>query len=90
MRICRRNYAVIFCEHCQDHDARLIALNDSIDTGRPDWQMHAMFSAYKHESYNRDTSKRIRQVPPESLCPGRDRPDYNLRLQKATRYQERC
>lgn len=60
-RICRRNYAVNFCEHCQDHDARLIALNDNIDTGRPDWQMNAMFSAYKHESYNRDTSNRIRR-----------------------------
>src|SRR5271165_257216 len=60
-RICRRNYAVIFCENCQDHDTRLIALNDSIDTGRPDWQMNAMFSAYKHESYNKDTSNRIRR-----------------------------
>lgn len=58
-RVCRRNYAVTMCELCEDCDTRLIAINDHIDTGRPDWPMNAMFSALRHESANKDTSLRI-------------------------------
>lgn len=61
-RVCRRNYAVYFCELAEDHDTRLIAVNDHIDTGRDDWRMNAMFSAFKHESANKDTSLRIRRT----------------------------
>lgn len=60
-RICRRVHAHIFCELCQDMDTRLIALNDSIDTGIDGWEMNSFFAAIRHESYNRDTSKRIRR-----------------------------
>ena len=58
-RICRRNRAVDFCEMCEDADTRLIAINDSIDTVRDDWRVHAFFASFKHESSNVDTSKRI-------------------------------
>jgi DNA invertase Pin-like site-specific DNA recombinase len=61
-RICRRHHAVSVCELCEDKDTRLIALNDNIDTARSDWRMNAMFSAFKHESYNKDTSQRIRRT----------------------------
>ena len=61
-RICRRIYAILICELCEDNGTRLIALNDSVDTGRPDWQMNAVFSAARHEQYNKDTSARIRRT----------------------------
>ena len=61
-RICRRNYAFTSSELAQDHDTRLIALNDHVDTGREDWQMHAMFTSFKHEASNRDTAHRIRRT----------------------------
>lgn len=60
-RICRRLDALRICELCEDHDTRLIALNDRIDTAEADWKMSAMFSALHHERHNRDTSDRIRQ-----------------------------
>lgn len=60
-RICRRTRAVDFCELCEDADTRLIAINDSIDTVRDDWNFHAIFASFKHESGNKDTSKRIRR-----------------------------
>ena len=61
-RVCRRNFAIQFCETCEDNDTRMIALNDNIDTGRNDWHMNALFSSFKHESSNRDTSQRIRRT----------------------------
>lgn len=61
-RICRRVHAHIFCESCQDEDTRLIALNDNIDTGIEGWEMNSFFAAMRHESYNRDTSQRIRRT----------------------------
>ena len=61
-RICRRNYAFTFCELAQDHDTRVIALNDHVDTGRGDWQMNALFTTFKHEASNRDTAHRIRRT----------------------------
>lgn len=60
-RICRRVHAHIFCETCEDAETRLIALNDNVDTGCEGWQLNSFFAAIRHESYNRDTSKRIRR-----------------------------
>jgi len=31
-RVCRRNRAIYICELCEDHDTRLIAINDNLDT----------------------------------------------------------
>lgn len=61
-RLTRRVQAFEFCELCQDFDARLIALNDNVDTGRDDWHLHSFFATMRHESYNRDTAKRIRRT----------------------------
>jgi DNA invertase Pin-like site-specific DNA recombinase len=60
-RLYRRAKAYDFCELCQDCDTRLIAINDHVDTGRNDWHLSALFSVFRHESYNRDTSERIRR-----------------------------
>ena len=40
---------------------RFLALNDTIDTARDDWRLSAFFASFKHESGNKDTSKRIRR-----------------------------
>jgi DNA invertase Pin-like site-specific DNA recombinase len=61
-RICRRNYAINFCEIAEDHDTRVITIHDSIDTGRNDWRLHATFSAMKNEAYNKETAQRIRRT----------------------------
>ena len=58
-RICRRHRAFDVCENCEDAGTRLIAINDSINTARDDWRMHALFASFKHESGNKDTSNRI-------------------------------
>ena len=60
-RICRRVHAHIFCEMCEDYQARLIALNDHVDTERDDWRLGSFFAVMRHETYNRDTSQRIRR-----------------------------
>jgi DNA invertase Pin-like site-specific DNA recombinase len=60
-RICRRNRAIDFCELCEDTGTRLVAINDSIDTARDDWRLNAFFASFKHESGNKDTSRRIRR-----------------------------
>jgi len=60
-RICRRVHAHIFCENCLDHDTRLIAINDHVDTGREDWHLGSFFAVMRHESYNRDTAARIKR-----------------------------
>lgn len=60
-RVSRRMYAFTFCELCEDHDARLIAINDHVDTGSPDWRLNAFFAVMRHETYNRDTAARIRR-----------------------------
>ena len=61
-RLCRRNEAYTICEDAQDSETRLIAINDHIDTRRGDWQLGALISVYRHESYCRDTGKRIRRT----------------------------
>jgi DNA invertase Pin-like site-specific DNA recombinase len=60
-RIFRRIHAQLFCETCEDHDTRLIALNDSIDTAQDNWRVLAGFATMRHEMYNADTAKRIRR-----------------------------
>lgn len=61
-RICRRIHALLFCEECQDHETRLVAINDGIDTVTDGWRMSSFFAAVKHEISNADTSKRIRRT----------------------------
>jgi hypothetical protein len=61
-RICRRLHATLVCEMCEDAGTRLIAINDSLDTGREDWRMNALFASFKYESYNIETSNRIRRT----------------------------
>ena len=61
-RVCRRTHAALFCEACEDAKTRLIAINDSIDTARDDWRVHAFFAAIKHEMSNKDTAARIRRT----------------------------
>lgn len=60
-RICRRNRAIDFCELCEDAGTRLIAINDNLDTAHDSWRLSAFFATFKHESSNKDTSKRIRR-----------------------------
>lgn len=60
-RIARRMQASGFCELCEDHGVRLIALNDNIDTAQEDWRMSSFFASFRHEQYNRDTARRIRR-----------------------------
>ena len=57
----RRAQAVDFCEQCEDHDTRLVAINDNVDTFK-DWRLHAFFAAIKHEQSNKDTSERIKRT----------------------------
>ncbi|HUQ69010.1 MAG TPA: recombinase family protein, partial [Planctomycetaceae bacterium] len=61
-RICRRIHAIVFCEHCEDCDTRVIAINDSVDTADDDWREQSCFAAMRHERYNKDTAKRIRRT----------------------------
>lgn len=61
-RICRRIDAYKICESCLDHDMRLVAINDNIDTGQDSWKTATIFAAMRHESYNADTAKRIRRT----------------------------
>jgi site-specific DNA recombinase len=60
-RICRRTRAYDFCELCEDHGVRLIAINDRVDTSVEGWQDTAYLSTWHHERANRDTSNRIRR-----------------------------
>jgi site-specific DNA recombinase len=60
-RICRRKRAYDFCELCIDHNTRLIAINDRIDTAVEGWEDSAFISTWHHERSNRDTSQRIRR-----------------------------
>jgi site-specific DNA recombinase len=60
-RITRRVHSQIFCEKCEDAGTRLIAINDSVDTGIGNWRLNAAFASMRHEMYNADTAKRIRR-----------------------------
>jgi site-specific DNA recombinase len=61
-RIVRRIHAHLFCEHCVDHDVRLISINDSVDTAERGWQDRSIIAAWHHERSNRDTSDRIKRT----------------------------
>ncbi|MBX7165911.1 MAG: recombinase family protein [Pirellulales bacterium] len=61
-RIVRRVHGHIFCELCEDHDTRLVAINDNLDTANENWRSHSIFAAFRHEQYNGDTAKRIRRT----------------------------
>lgn len=60
-RICRRVHAHIFCENAVDVQTRVIAINDHLDTAKEGWEMSSYFAVMRHETYNKDTSKRIRR-----------------------------
>jgi site-specific DNA recombinase len=61
-RVVRRLHAHLFAECCVDHDTRLIAINDYIDTAVDGWQDRSIFSAWHHERSNKDTSERIKRT----------------------------
>ena len=61
-RISRRVHSQLFCEHCEDFETRLVAINDHIDTGKDNWRLNAGFASMRHEMYNADTAKRIRRT----------------------------
>lgn len=61
-RIARRIQVMILCEEGEDTATRIIAINDRVDTLETEsWRQNAFFATMRHESYNRDTSKRIRR-----------------------------
>ena len=60
-RIVRRTHAFNVCELCEDHDVRLISINNhGVDTAQPGWRDAAFFTAYFYEKENRDKSERIK------------------------------
>lgn len=61
-RIVRRVHAHLFCELCVEHDTRLVAINDRVDTACAGWEDASIFSAWHHERSNRDTSERIKRA----------------------------
>ncbi|WP_010583092.1 recombinase family protein [Schlesneria paludicola] len=73
-RICRRNYAIQICEMCEDSGTRLIAINDNVDTAKDDWMQNSYFATMRHESYNKDTSKRIRRTQRHRFVQGGNLP----------------
>jgi site-specific DNA recombinase len=60
-RICRRVHAHVFCENAVDQQTRVIAINDHVDTAAEGWELSSYFAVMRHETYNKDTSKRIRR-----------------------------
>ncbi len=61
-RIARRIQVMILCEAAEDSATRVIAINDRVDTlDETGWRQNAFFATMRHESYNRDTSQRIRR-----------------------------
>lgn len=60
-RIVRRIHAMVICESAVDTNTRVVAINDHVDTAVEGWQQSALFATFRHESYNADTSRRIRR-----------------------------
>jgi predicted site-specific integrase-resolvase len=79
-RIVRRIHAHLFCELCVDHQTRLIAINDHVDTAEDGWQDRSIFSAWHHERSNRDTSERIKRTHRSRFLQGGYRLASHLRL----------
>ena len=61
-RIARRLEASLFCEVAEDTATRVVAINDHVDTADANWRMSSLFASLRHETYNRDTSSRIRRT----------------------------
>lgn len=61
-RIARRMDAFRFCEEAEDSYTRVYAINDGVDTFEENWRMSSMFACIRHETYNRDTSRRIQRT----------------------------
>jgi len=60
-RIVRRVYAFVVCELCEDHNVRLISINNhNVDTARPGWRDAAFFASYFYEKDNSDKSARLK------------------------------
>jgi site-specific DNA recombinase len=60
-RVCRRRRACDLCELCVDHNVRLIAINDRVDTVEDGCEDSAFISTWHHERSNRDTSEGIKR-----------------------------
>ena len=61
-RIARRVQVMVLCEMAEDTATRVIAINDRVDTLDEDsWRQNAFFATMRHESYNKDTSRRIQR-----------------------------
>ena len=61
-RIVRRVNSYKFCELCEDHNVRLIAINNhNVDTARPGWRDAAFFVSYFYEKDNADKSARLKE-----------------------------
>ncbi len=60
-RICRRTRANDFLELGEDENTRMVMLNDGLDTLDENWRTMASVATMRHESYNADTSKRIKR-----------------------------
>ncbi|MFN3153244.1 recombinase family protein [Bremerella sp.] len=60
-RICRRTRANDFLELGEDENTRMVMLNDGLDTLGENWRTMASVATMRHESYNADTSKRIKR-----------------------------
>jgi site-specific DNA recombinase len=60
-RLCRRNRAIDFCELCEDHGTRFIAINDHLDTAREDWRVMGLVTSFAHEDYNTKGSRRLKE-----------------------------
>ena len=82
-RVCRRNRAVDFCEMCEDAGTRLIAINDSIDTGRDGWRLNAFFAELQARVRQQGHLPAHPPVAAQPLHQGRGRPDVPLRLRQA-------
>ena len=61
-RIVRRMRAYMFCEEAEDAATRVIAINDYIDTKDDGWRQATFFASFKHESFCRETARRIRRT----------------------------
>lgn len=61
-RICRRVHSLLVCEAGVDSATRVVAINDYVDTLDENWHQNAAFASVRHESYNRDTSGRIKRT----------------------------
>lgn len=59
-RLCRRNRAIDFCELCEDHSTRFIAINDNIDTAREEWRVTGLVTSFTHEQHNVKASRRLK------------------------------